>query len=182
MCYNVAMKTKAIYHLASVFGLLCAFGSDRPHWRIDEDVDRMSDRVTYILHIDGDPVAITPYLKEPPSLVLQITPTDNGKYFVDVLIRLRTNMFSRNGAMVDVRFDKGEVVSSYWKPSQLRDSVFAPNPNKLLPSLRNSKILSVRYVTSLDYVRATSFRLSGLNAAIADVKRRVKARKETPVD
>jgi len=151
-------------------------------WVINEDVDKMTDCVTYILHVDGEPVTIAPYVREPPSLVLQIKPAPKGKYYVDVLLRLRVDMFSHHGAAVAVRFDKGEVSSSVWKPSQLRDAVFAPKSIDMLAKLRKSKTLAVRYVTSLDDIRTTSFDLTNLNDAIEEVKRRVKARKEIPAD
>ena len=181
------MKLKStILAVALIPSLIMAevFAEKTPlsEWVINEDVDKMTDCVTYILRVDGEPVTITPYVREPPSLVLQIKPAPQGKYFVDVLLRVRVDMFSRHGAAVAVRFDKGKISSSIWSPSQLRDAVFAPKPLDMLAKLRKSKTLAVRYVTSLDNARTTSFDLTNLNDAIKEVKRRVKARKEIPVD
>lgn len=151
--------------------------ADFDPWRIFEDVDEMTDEVTYILNLKGKPVKVLDFLQDYPCLVLQIKPTPKGKYLVEVLIRTRTENFSRGGAPVAVRFDKGEPTAEIWSASQDRDAAFAPKPYAILSKLRTSKTMTVRYVTSLDKVRTTSFELSSVGAALDEVKRRAKLRR-----
>ena len=150
--------------------------ADFDPWRIFEDVDEMTDEVTYILSLKGKPVRVSDFLKDYPSLVLQIKSTHKGKYLVEILIRTRSENFSRGGAPVAVRFDKGEPTAEIWSASQDRDAAFAPKPYAILSKLRTTKTMTVRYVTSLDMVRTTSFDLSSVGAVLDEVKRRTKLR------
>lgn len=146
-------------------------------WMIRESTDEITDEKSYYVFSTGSKIGDS-IMHYEPNLVIRVkpkglTPTGEMKYKPEIMIQLGDfDGIDRNGCELTLRCDKRKPLVETWIPSTDRRAMFAPDDMKTLKRLKVSTNLTVRFTTTLGYVRTSTFNVSGLTKALKQVKSR----------
>jgi hypothetical protein len=164
-----------VFFLAT-FALAAPFVHAMP-WRISETVDEMTDEISYFVYTPGSVVRLTEYMSYRPDLVVKVTPkgtTNAGvmKYVGDIMIQIETDAFNRSKCEITTRYNREKPTTELWTTSTDRHAAFPPDWKQTISKLSAATNFTVRYVTTLGYVRTSTFDVTGLTNALKQVKSR----------
>ena len=147
-------------------------------WKVEKDVDEMTDEVSYTLDAAGDQVKFD-FIQYTPHLIVRILPkqydTFNAKliYKPEVFFTFEADGINRNGIGALVRFDEHAAETWEFSASTDRRAAFFEAPLRAIEQLRKSNEVRIRFKTTLGEIRTLHFDTSGFVDAMHQVKKRV---------
>ena len=175
---------KTTHAIAALFAILITATCNAVEpWRIDQATDPITDETTYMVSTPGSKVTMSEYLAYQPELVIRITPknaTASGgmMYKADIMISIETDGLRRGNTPITIRYDRDAPSTEDWDTSTDRHAAFFPDWKSAMSKLGTSTNLTVRYTTTLGYIRTTRFDVRNLKPTLKEVKRRYMATRQ----
>lgn len=133
-------------------------------WNTATNVDPMTDEARFVFSTPGEPLEVFS-LKYTPFLCVRVPSNQTDR--CEIFFEIQHEGLKRGTSDVLVRFDKTPAESWNVTASTDRRAGFFANPSDLLPKLKQHNRLTIRFQTTLQAVRTTSFTLTGLAESLA---------------
>lgn len=165
---------KAVIFLSAAIAALTAAAE----WKIISETDEITDEAYYFIDTAGTRVETHPGVYYTPSLCFKVQPQGlnaDGKllYKTDAFIMIDEG-FHLGSAEIITRFDRAKPTTQSWPTSTSRRAAFAPNGLAFMRSVSGATNLTVRFETTLGYVRTIKFSVADIKTAMNEVVARYK--------